>query len=79
MLTTVMLLFAVADPAAELTELERLAATWATTKTQIVIKADSAVRVLVEGKEQFEGKVAASGGKLTLHKDGVAWFTTTYL
>lgn len=78
----VMLLFALvlADPTAQLTELERLAGTWTTKKVEIVIKADSTARVLAGGQEEFIGQVEldVKAGKLILRKEREAWLTAGY-
>jgi len=69
-----------ADPAAQLAELERLAGAWVGRKAEIVIRADSTVRVLAGGQEEFAGRVDVDpkAGKLTLHKGGEAWLAAGY-
>jgi TolA-binding protein len=61
-------------------ELEKLAGTWASPSgsAELVITASGTARVTLRGAVEFDGKVGTDAGKLTLYTDAGAWLTAGY-
>jgi hypothetical protein len=74
------LLLALAIGADPVSELEKLAGTWASPSgsAELVITASGTARVTQRGAVEFDGKVGTDAGKLTLYTDAGAWLTAGY-